>query len=120
MATATRPNQGPTPAAHGSRTLTVTDTPTPSDGPPSSNPATGGGAEAGPSSAGEVGVLRLRGRGPLGQRVQWTDETVDNEGLGRKKSKSAFLGLSCTGPGMKLTRLRGARSLLHLPQAETV
>lgn len=24
-----------------------------------------------------------------GQRVQWTEETVDNEGLNRKKSKSA-------------------------------
>ncbi|GAA5917730.1 hypothetical protein JCM6882_009365 [Rhodosporidiobolus microsporus] len=81
MATAFRPQ--PTPAAHGSRTMTATCTPAPEAGP-----STGGG-EAGPSGEGErvVGVLRLRGRGPQGQRVQWTDETVDNEGLGRKKSK---------------------------------
>ena len=45
-----------------------------------------------------VGVLRLRGtdapqeqppREP-NRRVVWTDDTVDNEGMGKKKSKSEF------------------------------
>ncbi|WWC70121.1 uncharacterized protein I206_104068 [Kwoniella pini CBS 10737] len=47
--------------------------------------------EAGPSTSPPeqppAGVLKLRG-GPLKkQRVVWTDETVDNEGMGKKKSK---------------------------------
>ncbi|GAA5821015.1 hypothetical protein JCM11251_001921 [Rhodosporidiobolus azoricus] len=81
MATAFRPQ--PTPAAHGSRTMTATSTPTPEAG------SSSGGGEEGPSGEreGVVGVLKLRGRGPMGQRVQWTEETVDNETLGRKKSK---------------------------------
>ncbi|BGP20108.1 hypothetical protein JCM10213v2_008243 [Rhodosporidiobolus nylandii] len=63
--------------------MTVTGTPTPEG---TGADPTAGGSEAGPSED-VVGVLRLRGRGPQGQRVQWTDETVDNEMLGRKKSK---------------------------------
>lgn len=48
------------------------------------------GAVAGPSSnaAPLQGVLRLRGGHSSARRVVWTDDTVDNEGLGRKKSKS--------------------------------
>ncbi|KAF7313149.1 hypothetical protein MKEN_01001100 [Mycena kentingensis (nom. inval.)] len=49
---------------------------------------------AGPSSvSGEVGILRLRGgpttapARPPRRRVVWTDDTVDNEGCGRKSSK---------------------------------
>ncbi|WVW84061.1 hypothetical protein I302_106089 [Kwoniella bestiolae CBS 10118] len=49
--------------------------------------------EAGPSTTPTpteqppAGVLKLRG-GPLKkQRVVWSDETVDNEGMGKKKSK---------------------------------
>ncbi|WRT66496.1 uncharacterized protein IL334_003455 [Kwoniella shivajii] len=47
--------------------------------------------EAGPSTTPDeqppAGVLKLRG-GPLKkQRVVWSDETVDNEGMGKKKSK---------------------------------
>ncbi|KAK6336056.1 Type 1 phosphatases regulator ypi1 [Orbilia blumenaviensis] len=33
------------------------------------------------------GVLRLRGAHPERRRVTWTEEVVDNEGLGRKKTK---------------------------------
>ncbi|KAJ1941204.1 Type 1 phosphatases regulator ypi1 [Linderina pennispora] len=36
------------------------------------------------------GILHLRGherRSPAGNRVQWTDDTVDNEHMGKKKSK---------------------------------
>ncbi|WWD03118.1 hypothetical protein V865_001165 [Kwoniella europaea PYCC6329] len=40
-----------------------------------------------PSEQPPAGVLKLRG-GPLKkQRVVWSDETVDNEGMGKKKSK---------------------------------
>ncbi|KAK4049262.1 Type 1 phosphatases regulator ypi1 [Microbotryomycetes sp. JL201] len=34
-----------------------------------------------------IGVLRLRGRAMPDQRVRWEQDVVDNEGLGRKKSK---------------------------------
>ena len=75
MATAQR---AAPPASDGSRTVTVTPTPTPDQAEP---------AAAGPST-GTVGTLRLRARAMPGTRVQWSEETVDNEGLNRKKSKS--------------------------------
>ncbi|GAA5981559.1 hypothetical protein JCM11641_004097 [Rhodosporidiobolus odoratus] len=81
MATAFGPRTSA--ASHGSRTMTITSTPS---GENTGSDPTSGANEAGPSGE-VVGVLRLRGRGPAGPRVQWTDETVDNEGLGRKKSK---------------------------------
>jgi hypothetical protein len=65
-------NQETQPEA-GSRTLTQTATPS------SAN-------DAGPSEP--AGVLKLRGGPSRRQRVVWTDETVDNEGMGKKKSKS--------------------------------
>ena len=38
----------------------------------------------------DVGVLRLRG-GPSNQpRVSWKEDVVDNEGMGKKKSKSEW------------------------------
>ncbi|SNX83392.1 uncharacterized protein MEPE_02099 [Melanopsichium pennsylvanicum] len=43
----------------------------------------------------EAGVLRLRPSRPAGEpsarRVVWSEGTVDNEGLGRKKSKSMYI-----------------------------
>lgn len=85
---ATRPSNT-APASHGSRTLTVTSDPTqPEASSSSSNP------DPAPSIEGTV---RVRGTGLPGQRVQWTEETVDNEGLGRKKSKSKFRSLSLAG-----------------------
>lgn len=69
-------------AAGPSRTVTLTGTP-PAASPPD-----------------EVGILRLRpqprSRSPhtannAPRRVVWSQETVDNEGLGRKKSKSKLL-----------------------------
>jgi hypothetical protein len=63
----------PPPPTHGSQTITATPTP--------------GEPEAGPSN---FGVLRLRGAAPANApRVQWTSDVVDNEGLNKKKSKSA-------------------------------
>jgi len=62
-------------ANQGSRTVTIA---------PAVNDA-----EAGPSTQrSTVGVLKLRGGPARRQRVMWSDETVDNEGMGKKKSKS--------------------------------
>lgn len=37
-------------------------------------------------------ILRLRGaHDPSQRRIQWAEDVVDNEGLGRKKSKGAFV-----------------------------
>ena len=45
-----------------------------------------------------VGVLKLRGaHAEPRQRVTWTDETVDNEFLNRKKSKSVWMRSVCLG-----------------------
>ncbi|WOO81188.1 Type 1 phosphatases regulator YPI1 [Vanrija pseudolonga] len=77
MATA----QAARPEPNGTRTLTVTPTESEaastSTSPPPSRADT-------PNS---VGVLRLRGGPVRRQRVVWSSETVDNEGMGKKKSK---------------------------------
>ena len=66
-------------AEYASRTQIITPTPTPEAGPSDPN---------GSGSTPSIGVLRLRG-GPIQrQKVNWTEETVDNEGMGKKKSKS--------------------------------
>jgi protein phosphatase 1 regulatory subunit 11 len=78
-------NPGPSraPADTGSRTQTIT--PTPSQ--PGSNP----GDERDP----RIGVLKLRGGPVRRQKVAWKEGTVDNEGMGKKKSKSAFSSVPC-------------------------
>ncbi|GAA5906049.1 PPP1R11/YPI1 family protein [Sporobolomyces salmoneus] len=75
---ATRPSNT-APASHGSRTLTVTDAPP--------QPEAGSSSSAPDPAPSLEGTVRVRGTGQPGQRVQFTAETVDNEGLGRKKSK---------------------------------
>jgi hypothetical protein len=65
----------------GSRTITITGAP----------PHEDDGSSAGPSgeSSSAVGTLRLRGATKKSrQRVVWSDDVVDNEGCGRKSSKS--------------------------------
>jgi protein phosphatase 1 regulatory subunit 11 len=63
----------------GSRTLTQT-----------ANPARGAGGDTNNGEPSEpVGVLKLRGGPSRRQRVVWSEGTVDNEGMGKKKSKSA-------------------------------
>ncbi|RXK37049.1 hypothetical protein M231_05637 [Tremella mesenterica] len=57
-----------TPIPSSSRTITLPDPP------------------AAPSTSTTVGVLKLRGAGRKG-KVVWSEGTVDNEHLGRKKSK---------------------------------
>lgn len=80
---ATRPNTSA--ASDGSRTITIQD----------SNPREEGANSSGEDS--EVGRLRLRGatrRDRAGRpRVVWREDVVDNEGAGRKSSKSPFISL---------------------------
>lgn len=43
-------------------------------------------------------VLQLRAGPSTERRVVWTEETVDNEGLGKKKSKSESYSLAVLSP----------------------
>lgn len=96
---ATRPQQQQ-PASHSSRTQTITADEAQPDPGSSSTPQ--------PDQGAPVGSLRLRGRAMPGQRVQWAQETIDNEGLGRKKSKSAR-----PRPDSRANRCQGADERLH-------
>jgi len=73
----------PTTAEHGSRTITVTDA------QPREDPNADG---TSPSTrvAPQGGVLRLRGGPRNTQRVVWREDVIDNEGCGKKSSKSAL------------------------------
>ena len=62
----------------GSRTVIITPTPASEEGS----------GNAGPSNI--AGVLHLRGDRHPGPRVTWTEDVVDNEEMGKKKSKSAL------------------------------
>lgn len=66
----------------GSRTITIQDVQPRPEGEGDSSPT---------SSRPAIGALRLRG-GPrrTRQRVAWDDDVVDNEGAGKKKSKSTY------------------------------
>ena len=65
-----------------------------------------------------AGTLRLRGGPRNGPRVAWDEAVVDNEGLGRKKSKSTyFLALEKRECGMRI-ETGVCFSLLYLPQTE--
>lgn len=82
LQTAARPStSAPT---DGSRTLTLDPTQHDDDDAGHDN-EDGNRNRAGPSNA---GVLRLRGSAMPGRGVQWKSDVVDNEFLGRKKSKS--------------------------------
>lgn len=85
------PDQGPRAEGHGSRTITVTSTPDREAGPSTASP-TESSREGTPSA---VGVLRLRGGPARSQRVVWSAETIDNEGMGKKKSKSELSTRLC-------------------------
>ena len=68
------------PAASSSRTMTITSN-------PSSDPSQPDADDSNPP----IGVLKLRGGPVRQQRVLWSDEVVDNEHMGKKKSKSEFV-----------------------------
>ncbi|EJT45453.1 hypothetical protein A1Q2_05499 [Trichosporon asahii var. asahii CBS 8904] len=74
--------QQPHPDTHGSRTLTV-------------NSSNVSGAESASDSRegtpSSIGVLRLRGGPVRRNHVAWSSETIDNEGMGKKKSKSEYI-----------------------------
>ncbi|TDL25525.1 hypothetical protein BD410DRAFT_765013 [Rickenella mellea] len=81
MATRFRPQTSA--PGDGSRTLTVLDSQPREE-------ATGSGDDGDECVAVPppvVGVLRLRGGPRSRPRVAWTDDVVDNEGMGKKKSK---------------------------------
>lgn len=40
------------------------------------------------ADVGPVGVLHLRATAGTSRHVVWSEETIDNEGMGKKKSKS--------------------------------
>ncbi|EWC45712.1 hypothetical protein DRE_05049 [Drechslerella stenobrocha 248] len=68
------------------------------------------------------GILRLRGASDMRmqrRRVTWTEEVVDNEGLGKKKTKSTTIPQmnSSSRPPM-LTALQ--YSMLHICQAPQI
>ena len=96
--TATRRAGGSSaPATDGSRTIVLHDAQPREEGGGESDAGRGETSDAaGSIGSGAdrerdvVGVLRLRGARRRGPRVAWTEDVVDNEGLGRKKSKSTF------------------------------
>jgi hypothetical protein len=117
-----RPAQGS--ATDDSRTITIHD-PAPRElhpVDPDIPEGTEDGNEDGLNRAGQpVLVLNLQGGGndvrrkkKAGQRVVWKEDVIDNEGAGKKKSKSPF-HLPFT-PAWVLTPLY---SLLHISQAPT-
>ena len=59
-----------------------------------------------------AGTLRLRGGPRDGPRVAWDEAVVDNEGLGRKKSKSTLC--MCSKQKAKCL-MASVPSLLYLP-----
>lgn len=78
-----RPPEASAPS-DGSRTMTIRDSqPQEDEG--------SGSDERRAEPAQRSGVLKLRGGPKSRPQVQWTDDVVDNEGAGKKKSKSSSL-----------------------------
>ena len=77
MATRQARRPGTSAPPDGSRTITVHDS------QPQEEDSSNG-------DAAPVGALRLRGATRHRQRVVWREDVVDNEGAGKKKSKSVF------------------------------
>jgi protein phosphatase 1 regulatory subunit 11 len=117
LATQRRP--GTSAPGDGSRTITITPTPANEEGG-SAEEGSGGVNEGGEPPSTIVGALHLRGGARRTRaRVAWDEDVVDNEGCGRKSSKSACSLLS---PPLLLCEeyadWAGMDSLLYLPQAE--
>ena len=77
----------------GSRTITIRDSQPREEGDESADDVNADGVDQtgrNGRDGRDVGVLRLRG-GPSNQpRVSWKEDVVDNEGMGKKKSKSEW------------------------------
>lgn len=84
MALRLRPRESNNPPS-GSQTITSSPT-TDEQDQEGSGSASGSGRER--ENGTEIGVLRLRGGPVRRQRVVWAEEVIDNEGMGRKSSKS--------------------------------
>jgi hypothetical protein len=80
MYTATRNGPSTSVAGDGSRTLTITNDPTREEN----------GDEQGddPEGGQVIGSLHIRTTRQTGPRVAWDEDVIDNEGFGKKKSKS--------------------------------
>lgn len=79
-------------ATDGSRTIVLHDAQPREEGEGEGDEGHGSGANESDAGRGNsVGVLHLRGARRRGPRVAWTDDVVDNEGMGKKKSKSMCL-----------------------------
>ena len=78
---------GPSTAAptNGSRTMVALDSQ-----PREEADDVGSGVESGTDER-VLGVLHLRGGPRRRPRVAWTEDVIDNEGMGKKKSKSEFI-----------------------------
>lgn len=107
-----RAGNGTSAPSDGSRTITVHDS------QPGVDPADGArDPNAGPSAA-VVGSLRLRGVARDRRRVAWSDETVDNEGMGKKKSKSTSVDAPSVARSVSLTDRDGTVCCIyHKPRA---
>lgn len=75
------PNQAIHPPAIQSQTQTITEPPAASTS--SAEPSTS-------INVNVVGTLKLRGRSSKKAKVQWDEEVIDNEFMGKKKSKSKY------------------------------
>ena len=110
-----------TTAEHGSRTTVVTDA-QPREAPH------GGGASSSTRVAPQGGVLRLRGGPRSTQRVVWREDVIDNEGSGKKSSKSTLPPSLSSLPASlflliahnALNRTLSISSLLHIPQTPRI
>ncbi|THH10885.1 hypothetical protein EW145_g1038 [Phellinidium pouzarii] len=92
---ATRPSSSTAAPSGGSRTMILHDSQPREEGIPDA----AGNEHASGDDAGRVqSVLRLRGGPRATPRVAWTEDVVDNEGMGKKKSKSAFCAPSPSVP----------------------
>ena len=80
------------PAADGSRTIVLHDSQPREEGEGEQNHSSAPEDESDRERVGNnvVGVLHLRGTRRSGPRVAWTEDVVDNEGMGKKKSKSEY------------------------------
>jgi len=109
MHTATRGRPSTYAPGDGSRTQTITNDPTQEEGDEQGLDSEDGQV---------VGSLRLRGGQRRTQRVAWNDDVVDNEGCGKKKSKSKW---KATFIGFRsLTWVSLISSMLYIPQAQTI
>ncbi len=95
--------------ADASRTLTITNDPTQESDGETVNPEDGN----------IIGALILRGGDRRTQRVAWGEDVIDNEGCGKKKSKSMFWHLAMPeySPQMVMNHFD---SLLYIPQTTEI